>query len=69
MRGYLFNSVTQKMDYRDMPTHDDEAVQYIPQDVAAQNIYRIRREMGDDILHALLYVLERCLPSGSTPAA
>ena len=54
-----WNFATQSWDGRTTPPQtDDEARQYIPQDAPAQQIYRIHRELGEDVLHALLKTLE-----------
>lgn len=67
-----YNWKTNDYDYRDAPQTDEEAKQYIRQDIASQGLYDLRREMGDDVLHAILYVLEahvRSMVDRITPPA
>ena len=58
MRMYWSNFVTGEADYREAPTTDEEAKQYIPQWPAALNLYDLRRQMGDSVMDALGGVLE-----------
>lgn len=37
---------------------DDQAVNYLPQHGAAQNLYHLYRERGDDVKNAMLKVLQ-----------
>ena len=56
------NYVTGETDYREMPTTDDEAVQYIPQAYGAgPGMYRIFRMQGDSICHAMIKVLSAAI--------
>lgn len=56
--SHWWNYKTQSWDARSTPPQtDEEAVMYIMQDVPAQQIYRIHRELGLDVLHAMLEVL------------
>jgi len=52
-RKYWGNFVTGEHDYREAPTTDEEAVQYIPQETAVQNLYKLHRQMGLSPLEAL----------------
>lgn len=66
MNKYWYNYVTQDHDaLGSSPTTDEQAVKYVPQIEAAQAIYRLRRELGDDVIHAMLYTLTACVePKG-----
>ena len=56
------NYVTGETDYREMPTTDDEAVQYIPQAYGAgPGLYRILRMQGDSIGDAMKNVLSAAI--------
>lgn len=58
---YWGNFVTGEYDYRAMPQTDEEAVQYIPQWPAAQNLYRMHRERGLGISEAMEQTLRACV--------
>lgn len=59
----ICNFATGQTDYL-APSHqftDEEAVQYIPQTAQMQNLYRLRRDGGDSIDDAMIYVLKAFL--------
>lgn len=62
---HWYNYKTGENDYREKPIDDKEAVDYIPQLDAAQNLYQCLRGMGKDILEAMKDVLTACLPVNS----
>lgn len=58
-----YNYDTGEYDWLDhAPETDEEAVKYIPDYAygAARGIYRCRRAMGDDVLHAMAEALKAC---------
>lgn len=62
-----WNYKTRQYDSRaSAPLTDEEARQYIEQNEAAQAIYNIHRELGLDVLHALLETLKAQAKSYST---
>ena len=65
--GHWYNYDTGSMDYRTMPTTDEEAVKYLPgtPTPAARSLYLLYREMGDSIPDALIKVL--CAVVGEKP--
>lgn len=60
---YWYNYRTGEYDYRERPTSDEEAVEYISQLDAAQGQYQCLRELGKDILEAMKEALSACLPA------
>jgi hypothetical protein len=58
-KKFWHNFATGETDYREPPTTDEEAEQYIPQ-MGGVGLYRIYREHGKlDILQAMIRVLEQ----------
>jgi len=51
---------------REIPATDEEAIKYIPQISAAQNLYYIYREIGEDIIEAMIKVLQACVGEKET---
>lgn len=67
MKSHLHNFVTGKTDYREAPTADEEAKQYLPQDPSVLNLYSIYRQMGDSVLDAYIKVLKKATGWKETP--
>ena len=61
-KSYWHNYRTDKTEYRSVPQTDAEAVEFIPQIPAAQNLYALRRKMGATISEAMIDVLSACIP-------
>ena len=57
----MHNYKTVHVDLREYPETDEEAVQYIPQDVAAQGLYQCHRELGRSVAEASGRVLAASL--------
>jgi len=64
------NYKTGQVDWREYPETDEDAVQYIPQSVAAQGMYVCHRELGRSIAESsgrvLTAVLGREWPDDAT---
>lgn len=56
-----YNFKTKEYVYSDLPTTDEQAVEYIPQLQAAQGLYKCYRLMGNDIIESMIKVLEACV--------
>ena len=64
-RLYWFNYMTGEYDYREMPSTDDEVLNYIPQDVAVWGLYRCHRQMDKGIAEAMIATLTACVEATS----
>jgi len=56
-----YNYVTHRYERRKLPSTDEEALQYIPQNEYAQSFYAIRRKQGDSVLQAITNTLDMAL--------
>jgi hypothetical protein len=59
------NFATGQTDWRDSaPATDEEAKQYLPQDMAVQNLYSLYRQRGDSVEDAAIAVLRAVTGQG-----
>jgi len=58
---FMYNLKTGETDHRLYPETDEEAVQYLPQDVAAQMLYKCHRALERSVRESSCRVLMSCL--------
>jgi len=58
---YWYNYCTNSYELGNAPQTDEEALRYLPQQLAVMGAYSCRRQLGETVLEAMLNVLKVCV--------